>query len=901
MHSRWIGIGLVLASSLLFGVTGAVESGSPRLVHDFFPGEFEEFQSVSQLTQLGRTWFFIARDLDTGTKLWRTDGTPDGTRQVPASEASGEDDIHGIVGRTGQFLLWLSSKVDAEGAVQLFSASEQGDGILLRTYRPRTGDVLAITSQRFFFQDCTATGCGVWSTDGTAAGTQPVRALASFQGGTLEITGTFADRWLLFRSRQALYAYDPVEDRILTLLLNSGQVVKAYTAGSTLFLHTFHQDRDGTKYWERLWASRVDSPRASLLFTSPRIGIAGWRGGTLYFASGNGRLWSTDGGRENTRPYAGIQVEAFGLLASQLGSIGSRTLIPMPGYYWGALLAADESQRKLREVQRVCNGKYGCLASSMSKITMAGGKAFEEINGRLWQSDGTRQGTRVHEIFSQVNPGSFQALDGRLLLDATSRDGERQLWETDGTAEGTRALSDGTPDRPFQVEEAPVPYGGALLVPARRKPIGGQLWRVAGGRAVPLTSLRHLGSGIDPTAAVPLGNRVVIRGSLAGWLASAESGSAEKLPVYDEDCNFYNNPCPTRRIVAGQRLFFATTVHELWSTDGTATGSGAVPLPYEDGGSAGVAALGRLGERALAVDVLGGLWTSDGTPGGTRLITRLAVDANQGFQPAGPPASLGSLAFVFRRIPVSSDPASEGVLEVWRTDGTAEGTLRLASAPYPQNTGSFLHPASVGGRLFFRFAGTLWVSDGSVAGTHPLPNQLPGGTFALAAGTDVLYAAAGYQDSDQEHQTLWAIDPVTLAASLLGTFSRVAEGHIEGPLGSVLGNTLFFKVGGEQNVDQWWVTEATAGSTHRVPGLSASNQVTEFFTMEDRRLFTSCDDEHGCELWSTDRLGEDTRLVADLWPGPRGSDPQILAVSGDAVWFAATEPSVGRELWRIDI
>jgi ELWxxDGT repeat protein len=787
--------------------------------------------------------------------------------------------------------------------VKLFSATEQGDGVFLRTYRPRAKDELAFAGQRFFFQDCTATGCSAWSTDGTVAGTQPVRTLASrFPGASLEITGTFADRWLLLRSRQELYAYDAVADRVLLLLPNAGWSAEGFrdtfTAGSTLFLHTRHQE--GTKYWERLWASRLDAPRASLIFTAPFINVAGWRGDLLYFASDKGRLWSTDGRRENTRPYGGIQVEVFSRLADQLGSIGSNTLIPMPGYYWGGLLAANESRRHLRMILGTCGSRYDCDASSMSKVTMAGGKAFEEINGRLWQTDGTPQGTRVHEIFVRVNPSTFRELDGRLLLGAVSREGEEELWETDGTAAGTRALSDGALDRPFGVEGAPVPLGGALLVPAVRNPVGGQLWRVAEGRATPLTSLRHLGSGIHPTDAVPLGNRTVIRGATEGWWASAEGGPAEELSAYDEQCRFYiGRSCPTPRIVAGPRLLLV--MGDLWSTDGTAAGSGVVPLPYEGGGSARAAALGRLGERALVVDNLGGLWTSDGTPAGTRWITRLPADVNGGFQPAGPPASLGSLAFVFRRVPVSTDPESNAVLEVWRTDGTEAGTLRLATTPLPKSYAFFLHPVAVGGRLFFRLGGTLWVSDGSVTGTHPLQNQLPGRTFALAAGTETLYAAAGYQDNDGEHQTLWAIDPTTLAASLLGTFRQVGGGSVELPLGSVLGNTLFFQTVDDQNVERWQVTEGTPGSTHPVPGLSVSNPVAEFFTAGNRRYFTSCEDEHGCELWSTDRLGEDTRRITDLWPGSRGSDPQILAVSGDAVWFAATEPAVGRELWKIDV
>jgi ELWxxDGT repeat protein len=176
---------------------------------------------------------------------------------------------------------------------------------------------------------------------------------------------------------------------------------------------------------------------------------------------------------------------------------------------------------------------------------------------------------------------------------------------------------------------------------------------------------------------------------------------------------------------------------------------------------------------------------------------------------------------------------------------------------------------------------------------------LPGGTFALAAGTDTLYAAAG--QFDEGKQTLWAINPETLAATQLGSFHQVAGGGVSTILGSVLKNTLFFLATDDQDVERWWVTEGTQASTHPLPALLASNTDADFFTAGDRRYFSACEPEHGCELWSTDRLGEDTRMVEDLWAGPRGSDPEILRVIGNAIFLAATEPTVGRELWKLDL
>jgi ELWxxDGT repeat protein len=339
----------------------------------------------------------------------------------------------------------------------------------------------------------------------------------------------------------------------------------------------------------------------------------------------------------------------------------------------------------------------------------------------------------------------------------------------------------------------------------------------------------------------------------------------------------------------GDRLVFAPYPGvELWSTDGTAAGTGRI---FE-----GLASLGPWQGEALAVDYQGKLWATDGTASGTRFVVQLSDAPELVEYPVGPPIQAGPLVYLFRRV-VDVDTAA---LELWRTDGTAEGTLRLTTIPFPYLKNPYPDPVVVGGRLFFSFFGVLWTSDGSVAGTQPAPIQLPVGTIALAAGKDVVYATSEGLGSNGE-QGLWAIDPATLEPTLLASSRRIGGGSVGTPLGSLLGNALFFKMMNEQGVEHWWVTDGTPSSTHPLPDLLAGNTAARFVTAGDRRYFTACEPEHGCELWSTDRLGEDTRLVQDLWPGPRSSDPEILASTETSLLFAATESDAGRELWDLDL
>jgi ELWxxDGT repeat protein len=873
----------------------AAQGGAAHLVHDFFPGELQGGRPSPQLTQAGNALFFVAADLATGRSVWRTDGTAAGTGRVEVPADSGSLSSPRMLGALGDRAIWTATaRIDANSSttVLLGAGSRDGAAVLYSS----VGTNPKIVGQRLFFVACPDGECAVWSTDGTAAGTAPVPALAS-RPVTARIFEALADRWLVFRSGSTLLAYDVVRAATFKIL-TSPAFTGVYPTGETLFVLTAGPEPG-------VWASRLGEPAATQVFFGSNLIVAGWRDGKLYFATKEGRLWSTDGRPEGTLPYSGLRIDAFSLRADQLGGVGSRTLIPMPGYYGGGLLSADAGTHEVRGILRACSGKYPCLGNRMSAVTAAGGKAFEVINSRLAQSDGTPEGTGYGTGLRTPDASSFGVVDDRLVLGA-SRQGVQQLWSTDGTAAGTKSLTDGTRDRPFRVEGPPISYNGALFVAADRPPVGQQLWRVEGGRTTPLTDLHHLPSGINPTQAFAAGDRVLLQGGdYTPWLGVAADGAVETLSDFSDVCRqFFFDPCTSPVTPLGRRIAFEERFSGgLWTTDGTAAGTSQIQSP--DANDPLAFALGRLGDRVLVLGSSAILWSSDGDPAvpGTP-IARLPFNPAhpERFALVSPIVSFGSSAVLFRRAPGPTGPKTS-VLEVWRTDGTAAGTLLLASTPFPPDYSTALSPAVVGGRLFFRFGGTLWASDGSPSGTRPLPQQLPGGTFALAAGASTLYAAAGYQDDDTNHETLWAIDPATLAASPLGTFGQLDSGAVGAILGTLVGDTLFFGVTDPQDplaIETVWRTEGTQGSTRKLPAPLSSLTSASFHTAGERRYFTFCDAAHGCELWSTDRLGEGTRLAADVWPGLRDSDPEILAADGKSLLFAATGPETGRELWRLD-
>lgn len=55
----------------------------------------------------------------------------------------------------------------------------------------------------------------------------------------------------------------------------------------------------------------------------------------------------------------------------------------------------------------------------------------------------------------------------------------------------------------------------------------------------------------------------------------------------------------------------------------------------------------------------------------------------------------------------------------------------------------------------------------------------------------------------------------------------------------------------------------------------------------------------GRELWKTDGTIEGTSRVTDLFPGQISSDPAYIVSNGDVLFFVATGPSEGREVYRL--
>lgn len=346
---------------------------------------------------------------------------------------------------------------------------------------------------------------------------------------------------------------------------------------------------------------------------------------------------------------------------------------------------------------------------------------------------------------------------------------------------------------------------------------------------------------------------------------------------------------------------------ELWRTDGTAEGTERVAdvCPGRcDSAPEGIStALGRI--FFTADDGVTGreVWVSDGTREGTRLLKDICperggsiLSERHGFRLD--PAELGSEAFF-----VANDGTSGR--ELWRTDGTEEGTERVADLR-PGAAGSDPGPLAVfGGALVFAAddgvnGRELWVSDGTSGGSR-LAWDLERGErsshpfFVAISGNRLLFTTSSGH--------FWTWNGTTAP----GRFTEICPAFCSSLGAAPLGQDLIVGVqSADLKVSLWRVNLVTRGHVRLVEYPQALLSPLGLTTVGERVFFTAYDPAAGAELRVTDGTPEGTRLVADLDPTefapgyPRSSNPAFLTPFGNGILFSASGPGTGSEPWASD-
>ncbi len=331
----------------------------------------------------------------------------------------------------------------------------------------------------------------------------------------------------------------------------------------------------------------------------------------------------------------------------------------------------------------------------------------------------------------------------------------------------------------------------------------------------------------------------------------------------------------------------------FWASDATAVGTFRISNPLAASSVALCESAPLTGGLLLPVargDGSTELWLTDGTPSGSLLSATVPYEFS-----LGAPFSLDSRAIY----PCSAGPDELGLCS---TDGTAAGTHFL---------GVRLQSDFLGGGNIAYFKGRqngivqLWRSDGTPAGTFALdapatPKVASIQEDSAAALLRGLVTRVLPNDAPAE---IWLVSADGASAQKLATpcdVSRGCPGLTSNQIWRLSDFALFFAFDRERG--SWlWATDGTLQGTRPILDMNEIELGRAVLAEDGRWYALGRSPDFIEQLYVSDgtpagslRLTEFTNQQALSWGGAYAPE---LAILGERVWFAAFEPESGRQLY----
>lgn len=588
-------------------------------------------------------------------------------------------------------------------------------------------------------------------------------------------------------------------------------------------------------------------------------------GGLTYFAVGDSLgapLWVSDGTAEGT--FKVLSADDANRYATPIGALGNELLFSVEedgDEYWltDGTVAGTRRLISLRNLNRSI------------RVTLIVEDRFyflAEQNGHLepWISDGTREGTHSLATSIVFNDSGFNHMvrvGNYVVFTATTDDAGRELWRINLNSGAVTQLTDivAGPDSGVADDDLLTTLGNAAVFAALDSLGERQLWR---------------------TDATVLGTRILIdnnSGSIRSPLAiPGPVGTGRLLVIMDNLSAGYSEP---------------------WGTDGNTADQVVGSFPV---------IVGFVGTRAYYTvmnrGILRGLYETDGTSPGTRLVPGIPVLPAH-FEVAG----TNDVLYVrqVERIDPGESPAT---MRIYRHDFATNTTTRLKTTPYLDEPNAFHAFGFSNGRLFFDGYDEVtgrepWTSDGTTAGTRRLRNLAPetlnesSYPQEFVGLRDKLYFTA---DDGLVGRELWLSDGTSAGTRLVKDINPgPASSEIEGAFASSK-RTYFFAKDATGTI-KLWTSVGTEESTRPVRALSRPTVGFDCgarsVEIGDYTYFSAYQQATGEELWRTDGTSTGTQRVTDISPAMNSSRPCWLTAMGQVIYFSASA-NADTELWKFD-
>ncbi len=745
----------------------------------------------------------------------------------------------------------------------------------------------------YFLANDGTSGDQLWRSDGTSSGTSVVKDLSN--------EGYIVEDLLVFNGELLLFA-------------------KSFGSSSTSNTYGKVWKSDGTELGTISLKYLSDAGQFNQFTAINNV---------LYFVvndfGGSTNLWKTNGssaGTQLVKRFAGVNnvvssplnhlIEVNGMLFfSAEDSVTGVELWKSDGTNQGTVLVKDINTTDFPRW------------SSPYDLNNVNGTLFftaKNSSGReLWKSDGTEEGTL---LVKDINPGTGSStsngtkdsvvLNGTLYFSAFNGT-STSFWKSDGTEGGTSVVK--SFDSIVEIQQFEVSSGQIYFVLADHTNNTDSLWKSDGStlgtvllKSATYNSLGLItdingsiqfsmddginGSELWTSNGTELGT-ILVKNINTGGASSNPATFPITYPVTSLSINNFN-----RFFVIGNSSYFTAddgnNGRELWKSDGTNAGTFMIKNISDKSVSSNPELLTNVtgtlffkadSDKSPESDGLSyqvqELWKSDGTLEGTKLVKDIISSS--------PYRSIEFLTESNEVLYFSAVDDAHG-RELWKSDGTEGGTVIVkdistgASSSYPINL------TSVNNLLYFTTSSLdgfkLWKTDGTESGTVEVHE--PTNIENLRNMQNTLYFTAGYWNqfgSSNEYYELWKSDGTNLSTvKVAGGFTSPITNMTE------VNGTIYFIAGDINTNRALWKTNGSGASLVAVVGFSSDN-VSNMVSYNGQLFFATK------ELWKTDGTEVGTEMVKDI-NNNFNSDPRGLKVVNGELYFTAHENSHGRELWK---
>ncbi len=869
-------------------------------------GTFRYDAEIFSYTVNNQMYFYFDHE-QFGRELWRTNGSEVGTQMVKDIAPGLSNSNPSFVGSFDNLLLFNASIPDSGSFLFTSTGSSTSTHPLMdNDGNPvsRATDPVMVDDVLYFFS-----GTDIYRTQGTPESTYSVVDLSelnfSYKGGLTVIGELFFFRAYTLESGYEIWVSDGTTGGTQLLKdinpgIASSDVIGRFvvSAGDNQFYFLAEDAVHGKELW-----TSDGTPQGTVMikdFTpgseDSNLTFLGVVNDILYFiyreSNINRYIWKTDGTEEGTEKLPGdIRGNALTMFKEELYFRGDGLLWKANGsselqltdqfietfsavtddwlYYLVSsnegisLWRTDGLEEGEEFIRMVTDKSY----YDVENLFAAGENIFftcetDSFGIELWASDGTKEGTQImidsrpgpEDGFESYWDVKFGHIGEKLIYAGYDEENGRELWVSDATPEGTRLIRDLTPRTvDVFIRGVPVEYKGASFFLADTS-----LW-LTDGTPEGTKRVRNFQSSNNDGLQV-FNNQLVFSADypeLGRTLWTSDGTSEGTKPVFDTSNNkttrmlmFQENPVYNGAIYFQGLNEFG---YELWKTDGTVDGTYMVKDIWE--GSQQSYLNLRKGETVelngslffgAANEILGyELWKTDGTEEGTVPITDINPQGNSG---------VSNLTLLDKRILFTAQDGSSGN-ELWSTDGTIDGTMMIKDIYPGEKSGITSGFIKYKDHIYFQGEGEglgreLWRTDGTKEGTELFIDLFPEEGWSRPSNFQIIENQLYFLAFSEEGKKLFKTD-----GTVEGT-QQVSDAEIDNSYLHAEG-VIFYDTYSDINGNQLWRMHLGEGEPRPVQGVPQGNRsgAIQLLNYTNNTLFFSgFDNNHGREIWALSPL-----------------------------------------------